>query len=74
MNRFPDYERATNAAYSELLNYHGRYPKIDIAEILSNDKKITVKSYSQAAQYLGISHNEFTYEYASSEYGYTAKD
>ena len=74
MARIPDYSRATNAAYMELQNYTGPYPAIDVFQIVRSDKHIRVKSFTEAASYLGCTHNEFAYEVASSESGYTVID
>lgn len=71
---FPDYERATNAAYNVLQNYNYVFPKIDVNYILSLHPNIKMCSYSKAAKKLGITHNEFTYCYASSEHGFTVLD
>lgn len=71
---FPNYERATNAAYIVLQNYNYVFPKIDVGYILSLHPNIKMCSYSKAAKKMGITHNEFTYYYASSEYGFTVAD
>jgi hypothetical protein len=70
----PDYEFATNAAYQELEHYEGSFPKIDVFELLSKDKNIVLKSYTQAADFLHCSHNEFAYSIAQSEHGFTVSD
>lgn len=70
----PDYEFATNAAYKELEHYEGNFPKIDVFELLFKDKNILLKSYTQASDFLHCSHNEFTYEIAQSEHGFTVSD
>lgn len=70
----PDYEYATNVAYDELSYYNGGFPQIDIFELLFESGDIILKSYSQAARFLKCSHNEFTYQVAESEYGYTVAD
>lgn len=68
---FPDYKRATNAAYDILQNYNGGFPVIDIFFIISAFKNLKICSYTDAAKKMGMSHNEFTYQYASSEHGFT---
>lgn len=74
MTRNPDYKRATNAAYTELQKYTGAYPVIDIFQILENDSKISLKTYTQAAEQMGCTHNEFAYNIASSELGFSIID
>lgn len=71
---FPDYERATNAAYNVLQNYNYVFPKIDVGYIISIHSNVKMCSYSKVAKRLGITHNKFTYYYASSEYGFTVAD
>ena len=70
----PDYERATNAAYIELSQYNGSFPQIDIFELLFVSGNIRLKTYTQTARYLRCSHNEFAYQIAQSEYGFTVAD
>lgn len=70
----PDYEYATNAAYNELSHYNGRFPQIDIYELIFQSGNIILKSYTQAANYLKCSHNEFTYKISQSEYGFTVSN
>lgn len=74
MIEFPDYERATNAAYCVLRNYSYKFPEVDIGYILSTRPNIKIRTYSDAAKKLGVSHNEFTYYFASSEHGFTVAD
>ena len=74
MTQRPDYELATNAAYQELKHYEGNFPKIDVFELLHRDKNILLKSYTQAADFLSCSHNEFAYNIAQSEHGFTVTD
>ena len=74
MRTEPDYEYATNVAYDELSYYNGSFPQIDIFELLAGSGDIVLKTYSQAARYLGCSHNEFTYHVAQSEFGFTVTD
>lgn len=71
---YPDYKLATNAAYYVLQDYEGKLPEIDVFYILSKFKNIKLCSYSNAAKKMGVTHNEFTYEYASSEHGFTVAD
>lgn len=71
MTDFPDYERATNAAYNVLQNYNYIFPKIDVYYILDKYKNIKLCTYSKAAKNLEVTHNIFAYDIASSEYGYT---
>ncbi len=71
---FPDYERATNAAYYVLRNYNYKFPEVDIRYILFTRPNIKICSYSTAAKRFGISHNGFTYNFASSEHGFTVAD
>ena len=54
--------------------YTGAYPAVDIFLILENDSKISVKSYTQAAERMGCTHNEFAYKIASSELGFSIID
>jgi Zn-dependent peptidase ImmA (M78 family) len=70
----PNYEYATNAAYAELLHYNGHFPQIDIFELIHESGNIKLKTYSQAAYYYNCSHNEFTYNIAQSEFGFTILD
>lgn len=72
MTDCPDYKRATNAAYNVLQNYDGKFPEIDIFNILKMFNNVRLCSYSRAAEKIGITHNEFAYQYASSEHGFTA--
>lgn len=69
-----DYRKATNAAYIELDKYSGNYPAIDIELILRLDPHIRLCTYSAAAARLKCSYNEFAYQVAPSEYGYSAVD
>lgn len=70
----PNYELATNAAYIELSQYNGGFPEIDVYSLLYESGNILLKSYDQAARYLNCTHNEFAYNIAQSEYGYTVSD
>lgn len=74
MRTEPDYKYATNVAYDELSYYNGNFPQIDILELLAEAGDIVVKTYSQAARYLKCSHNEFAYNIAQSEFGFTVSD
>lgn len=74
MIEFPDYRRATNAAYDVLQYYDGTFPEIKILTIIKRYPNIKICSYSCAAQKLNVSHSEFTYQYASSEQGFTVAD
>lgn len=74
MIEFPDYKRATNAAYNILQNYNYKFPEIDIRYILFRFPNIRTCSYSKAARKMEITHNEFTYQCASSEHGFTVAD
>ena len=50
MSDFPNYKKATNAAYKVLQNYEGPYPKIDIFKIFSKFDKIKLFTYSELAK------------------------
>ena len=63
MIEFPDYRRATNAAYDVLQYYDGTFPEIKILTIIKRYPNIKICSYSCAAQKLNVSHSEFTYPY-----------
>lgn len=66
----PDYEYATNLAYEELMQYDGVFPKIDVFDLLSRYSNISLKTYTQSAEFLGCSHNEFAYHIAPSEHSF----
>ncbi len=68
---FPNYERATNAAYYVLQDYDGKFPEIDIFHIINKFENIFLCSYSKFAEKLDATHNEFAYNFASSEHGFT---
>lgn len=70
----PDYELATNAAYQELKHYDGGFPKINVFRLLFRNRNILLKSYTQAADFFHCTHNEFTYNVAQSEFGFTVSD
>lgn len=70
----PNYKYATNAAYQELFYYNGSFPQINIYDLLFESGDIILKSYTQAANYLNCPHNEFTYNIAQSEFGFTVSD
>lgn len=70
----PDYERATNAAYNVLKDYDGTFPEIKVFYFISKFSNIRICYYSYAAAKIGITHNDFTYKYASSEHGFTVAD
>lgn len=74
MIEFPDYAKATNAAYEILRNYNYTFPVIDVYYILNKYNNIKLCSYTSAAQRMGITHNEFAYQIASSEHGFTVAD
>lgn len=71
---FPDYNKATNAAYEILKKYNYSFPIIDVYYIYDKYKNIKLCTYTSAAQKMGITHNEFTYQMASSEHGFTVAD
>lgn len=74
MIEFPDYKRATNAAYDVLQYYDSTFPEIKVFCIIRKFTNIKICPYSNAAKKMKITHNEFTYQYASSEYGFTVAD
>lgn len=74
MKTEPNYEYATNAAYTELSYYNGSFPQINIIELLYESGDIILKSYSQAARFFKCSHYEFTHQISQSEYGFTVSD
>lgn len=74
MTDHPDYYKATNAAYKELERYDGGFPQIDIFRLISSDQNIRLITYSQMAQRFGYTHNEFTYNIAKSEQGYSVRN
>lgn len=71
---YPDYCKATNAAYKELERYDGGFPQIDIFRLIFSDRNIRLITYSQMAQRFGYTHNEFTYNIAQSEQGYSVRN
>ncbi len=73
MNRFPNYNYATNAAYEILENYTGPYPQIDIYGIISNFPNISIHTYSETARKFGMTLSEFL-DIAMSDHGYTVYD
>lgn len=70
---FPDYEKATNAAYDVLKCYKGHYPQIDVLLILSEFENISIHTYSDTAQRMSMSFSQFV-DCAPSEYGFTIYD
>ncbi len=75
MTEYPDYNRATNAAYEVLKVYDGRYPKIDIFHLLLmyNDR-ISIHTYTECAKRKGVSVHEFVDNCVESEMGFTFFD
>lgn len=72
MNKtFPDYEKATNAAYNELRKYNGRYPQINIFELLKNYPCVRLHTFSESATFLGVTLDEFKEDYSESDMGFT---
>lgn len=71
---YPDYKKATNAAYEELQNYDGGYPQIDIFHLLLNHPKIRLHTFTELASRLGVTVAEFTSDFSESEMGYTVFD
>ena len=74
MTDYPDYHKATNTAYMELEKYDGSFPRIDIFRIIRQDRNIALITYTEASEKLGCSHNEFAYNIAPSEQGFTIKE
>lgn len=76
MTDYPDYNRATNAAYELLYKYQGRLPVVDVfslIDLLPRDIKVIVRTYTQMAEKMNCSFKEFYRDYASSEHGFTMK-
>lgn len=74
MTDFPDYNKATNAAYELLINYQGIMPQIDVfsvIDLLPYNLKVSVHTYSQCAKKMRCSYKDFFKKYASSEHGFT---
>lgn len=71
MNSFPDYNRATNAAYEILREYHGRYPQIDVYELLVSNKNVKVHTYSEMAKRMEMTFSEYL-AFCGSDDGFTA--
>lgn len=75
MIEYPDYYKATNAAYDVLKLYDSYYPRIEIFYLLFLlRKKVFVHTYSETAQRMGISIDEFIADCAESDLGYTVYD
>ena len=74
MTKYPDYNRATNAAYEALSNYEGNFPQIDIFEIVLSYRNIRIHTYSDIAESNKIAIDEFVSTLAPSEYGFTIYD
>ncbi len=75
MTEYPDYNRATNAAYEVLKVYDGRYPKIDIFHLLlMYSDRVSIHTYTECAAREGVSVREFVDDYAESEMGFTIFD
>lgn len=70
MNKFPDYCRATNAAYNILENYAGPYPQIDIFKVISDLPNVFVHTYSEMARKFELTFSQFL-DISSSEHGFT---
>ena len=71
MSDFPNYKKATNAAYKVLQNYEGPYPKIDIFKIFSKFDKIKLFTYSELAKIYNVSVLQLINEYVPSDHGFT---
>lgn len=71
---FPDYEKATNAAYSELRNYNGGYPRVNIFALLKNYSRVQLHTFSESAAILGVTLDEFIKDYSESYMGFTIYD
>lgn len=68
MNRFPNYNRATNAAYEILKKYAGPYPQIDIMGIIfCKFPNIKTHTYSEMSKKFNIPF----YSFAPSEHGFS---
>ena len=74
MTDYPDYNKATNAAYETLQQYSSSFPKIDIFRIVMSYPNVKVHTYSYLAQRMGLSVHKFTRDIASSEHGFTVCD
>lgn len=70
MNKYPDYNFATNAAYKVLENYTGPYPQIDIFKVVSNLPNVSIHTYSETATRFGFTFPQFL-DVAMSVHGYT---
>ncbi len=74
---FPDYNKATNAAYELLCKYDGRMPVIDvfsIIDLLPYYIKVKVCTYTKFVEKMECSFEFFYKNYASSEHGFTMKN
>lgn len=74
MIEWPDYEKATNAAYELLQRYDGGYPQINIFRLVCNYPNIKLHSFSEIASRLRITVSEFITEFSESDMGYTVYD
>ena len=73
MTELPDYSKATNAAYGTLFTHDVNYPRVDVLSILENMGNVIIMTYSQMADRMGITFEDFYQNYASSEYGFTIR-
>lgn len=71
MIRKPNYKLATNTAYQELQNYTGSFPQIDVYQLLENHPNVALRTYTEVAEKYGCTQNEFAYQKAPSEFGFT---
>lgn len=69
-----DYRSATNAAYNVLQYYDGTFPEIKIFCVIKKFSNIRICPYSIVAQRMRVSLKDFTYQYTSSEHGFTVAD
>lgn len=74
MTDFPDYCRATNAAYEILQKYKGDFPCVDVYQLLSSLPNVAIFTYSAMANKLNVSFREFYSNFASSNHGFTIYD
>lgn len=74
MIEFPDYKKATNAAYELLIQYEGKLPVIDVFSIALFYPRVRIHTYSEIAEKMGIDYCTFLKKYASSEHGFTFYD
>lgn len=71
MNKLPDYEKATNAAYDILITYNEFSFPICIFSVIKQMKNISLHRYTELAERMNVSFYDLINNIAPSCYGFT---